>query len=315
MSPIISAVVCTYNRAELLRGCIESLLAQTIDKMLFEVVIVDNNSTDNTARIVEPFLSHDIVRYVVEINPGLSFARNRGIQEAEGSYIAFIDDDAKATSDWLASALVIINSNKPMLDCLGGPIYPYYLTSKPTWFKDQYEIRSYGDSDRFLTQREKFSGSNMIWNRDSLQEIGMFDTNFGVIKNELKLGEETAAIEKLWALKKTPQVFYSPKLVVYHLVPGSKMSVAYRLKRKFAQGLYSVYISGATGVLNIFLKSIISFLLIGKNIVRFFLRFFAHPQFQNWLIEDGGMVATSLGYFVGYLGIKLKLQNDADLEM
>jgi len=81
----------------------------------------------------------------------------------------------------------------------------------------------------------------MVWERKCLIDLGMFDVNLGVVKNELKLGEETAAIEKLWEIKGEPRLFYSPDLIIYHLVPDYKMTVAYRLKRKFAHGQYNAY--------------------------------------------------------------------------
>ena len=241
MIPKISVVVCTYNRSDLLAGCLESLCNQNLDKACYEIIVVDNNSKDDTPQVVNSFLHFDNIRYVLERKPGLSYARNRGTIEAVGEYVAFIDDDAKAAPNWLEVVYNLLCSITPKLDCLGGPCHPFFLIQRPAWFKDQYEVRGFGISPRFLLFNEFLSGSNMIWNKFSLMKIGMFDVNLGVIENQLRLGEETAAFMKLWALSTPPLLYYSPDLVVFHLVPEFKMSVSYRLKRKFAQGQYQAY--------------------------------------------------------------------------
>jgi len=144
MDLFISVVVCTYNHSFLLKNCVTSLYEQTLAKDKYEIIVVDNNSKDDTAEVVKAFKNDELIRYIFEEQQGLSHARNRGVSEAYGSYIAFIDDDAKAAPDWLEVAFQILNSTQPALDCLGGPCYPFYLSEKPKWFLDEYEIRGFG---------------------------------------------------------------------------------------------------------------------------------------------------------------------------
>ncbi|MGD8380729.1 MAG: glycosyltransferase, partial [Syntrophobacterales bacterium] len=93
----ISVIVCTYNRAELLGGTLRTLCHQTLDTSEYEVIVVDNNSTDNTREVVDEFCRRSSnVRYCFEPQQGLSHARNQGLQEAKGKYVAYIDDDARA---------------------------------------------------------------------------------------------------------------------------------------------------------------------------------------------------------------------------
>ncbi|MFH1754161.1 MAG: glycosyltransferase family A protein, partial [Candidatus Latescibacterota bacterium] len=97
----LSVIVCTYNRSPLLVSCLDSLVNQTLPVTNFEIVLVNNNSTDDTQAIAERYAGgHGNIRVINELKQGLSHARNRGWQEAKGKYVAYIDDDAKTLSDW-----------------------------------------------------------------------------------------------------------------------------------------------------------------------------------------------------------------------
>jgi glycosyltransferase involved in cell wall biosynthesis len=303
----ISVVLCTYNRSDLLKGCLESLCAQTLDKSHYEIIVVDNNSSDNTFEVTREFLGQENLRYMVETTPGLSHARNRGLREAQGKYVAYLDDDARAADTWLEVANNALQSIRPELDCLGGPYRPFYTTPKPEWFLDQYEIRGFGDSPRYLKSNEYISGSNMIWAKESLHKIGGFNVNTGVIGNQLRLGEETNAIDNLWQLCKQPQTYYSPDLIIYHLVPDYKMTVPYRLKRKFAEGQYQaaqVKLSGLSGKLIFVARQVFQ---LFKASLRFLWKARAHSHWQNWVVEDGARISYSWGCLLGVLGFEQKI--------
>ena len=98
--PQISAVVCTHNRVDFLQRCIDSLRNQTLDPLNYEILVVDNGSIDGTEQLCERY--EDVVnfRYIHEPVLGLSQARNRGLQEASGDFIGYIDDDAAAEPQW-----------------------------------------------------------------------------------------------------------------------------------------------------------------------------------------------------------------------
>ena len=98
----ISVIVCTYNRAYLLKNCLRSLVDQLVETSTFEVIIVNNNATDDTEEVAKSFTEkYPNFRYIIEPNQGLSNARNRGYKEAKGEYVAYIDDDARAYTDWV----------------------------------------------------------------------------------------------------------------------------------------------------------------------------------------------------------------------
>ena len=149
MSVIISVIICTYNRAYLLSQCLDSLSNQTLEKHFFEVLIINNNSTDNTQEIAE-FISkkEPNFRVILETSQGLSHARNRGWNEAQGLYVGYLDDDCKVPPEWLQTAQSCITTQTP--DIFGGPYYACYNSQKPKWFKDEYGSHVSGSEPREL---------------------------------------------------------------------------------------------------------------------------------------------------------------------
>jgi glycosyltransferase involved in cell wall biosynthesis len=234
----ISVIICTYNRCRLLQKAIESLIDQTLDKSLYEVIIVDNGSTDDTKNAAMRLASsYGNVRYLYEPRQGSGYARNTGVRNARGDIVAFLDDDARAAENWLEHALVCFEEITPTPLAIGGPIYPFYQEPKPIWFKDEYETRTWGDKPRFLKRSEAFSGSNMILRKEVYEGYGGCATNVGPKSNAIGVGEETALFEKIWQ-DNTEGVFlyYTPQLQLLHLVPSYRMIVTYRLKRAFIEG-------------------------------------------------------------------------------
>ncbi|HEY9888211.1 MAG TPA: glycosyltransferase family A protein, partial [Candidatus Obscuribacterales bacterium] len=115
----ISAIICTHNRADYLGAAIDSLLTQAFDH--YEVIVVDNASTDSTRSVVEARSPHPRLRYVHEPTLGLSVARNTGAQAATGEILAYLDDDAEASQGWLAALMAIYEQN-PQVAIAGGKV-------------------------------------------------------------------------------------------------------------------------------------------------------------------------------------------------
>jgi glycosyltransferase involved in cell wall biosynthesis len=174
----VSIVVCTYNRAGLLKDALQSLVDQTLESTRFEVIVVDNNSNDPTEGVVRPFIErHNNFRYVREPEQGVSRARNRGYAEARGVYVAYIDDDARALPDWTERILNAFNTVRPEPVAVGGEIHPWYEKSPPGWFSDDLEIRTWGTEKGFLQPpraKSGFYGSNMAFRKSILESYGGF---------------------------------------------------------------------------------------------------------------------------------------------
>lgn len=236
---LFSVVICSYNRRDHVVAAVESVLGQSLSADLYEVVVVDNCSTDGTADAIGALVrAHASVHYLYEERLGLATARNTGWRAAQGTYVAFLDDDARAETDWLETAERLIEANPENLQCVGGPIHPFYTSPRPGWWLDAYEIRTRGDVVRHLRPGEAFSGSNMIWRKDALQRYGGFESTAGMKGAELGMGEETALFRRVWEGEESPVFLYSPDLRVYHWVPAEKMTMRYILKRATANGQF-----------------------------------------------------------------------------
>jgi glycosyltransferase involved in cell wall biosynthesis len=227
----LALVVATYNREDVLAIALGSLANQTAAD--YQVIIVDNNSTDSTAQISAEFVEQfPNFSYFVEQNQGLSFSRNRGFAEAEAAYVGYIDDDAKVDANYVKKCLEVIETYAP--DMFGGPIYPFYLEQKPDWFKDEYEIRKHYEQTGWASNNKGLSGSNMIFKTTLLQEFKGFNTDLGMKGNQTALGEDTEFIRRAYAAGKN--IYYDLDLIVQHLVPKYKMNLLAFMVRRFTAG-------------------------------------------------------------------------------
>jgi glycosyltransferase involved in cell wall biosynthesis len=295
----------------MLSGAIISLVQQSLDAQQYEIIVVDNASTDNTAVLVQSFqaeyTNHNII-LLHEARQGLSYARNRAWQQANGKFVAYLDDDAKASAHWLKDALHLFDTVEPTPICLGGPAYPFYTTAKPNWFQDDYEIRSWGSETRFLETGEAFAGLNMIWQKEILEQYGGFDVNLGVIGNHLFLGEESALFKTIWQETNCAIFYYSPALAIQHWVPATKMSVWYKLKRPFVSGQtwHNRYRAKNVGDRLKITGQLLWHSL--KMVLVSLIRFKQYAYWQNWLIEEWTPVMRRIGAVFGMWGIIVSLR-------
>jgi glycosyltransferase involved in cell wall biosynthesis len=285
---LFSIVICTFNRLDHLTGSVSSALQQTLAADSYEVIVVDNCSTDGTANAIRSLCAdYPNLRYIYENRLGLAVARNTGWQSAKGTYVAFLDDDALAESNWLAVARSLIDRNLDNLCCVGGPIHPFYTSPKPNWWLDKYEIRTRGDVERPLRKGEFFSGSNMVWLRQTLETYGGFEANAGMKGIKLGMGEETGLFRKIWETEDAPLFLYSPDLRVYHWVPPEKMTMAYIVRRATAAGQFeAVYTLSQTSSFTARLAAIGSTLkTLIVQIPSVLLKRLRYKTTQNWYFE------------------------------
>lgn len=227
----ITVAIATYNRSRFLPGLFDSLLAQTLGKEQFEVLFIDNNSTDDSATLCHHFINlhpEYSFRYMVEKNQGLSYGRNRGIREAKAPYITFADDDAIMAPDFLKEVVKYLDSN-PSVGEVGGPIYLNYLATQPRW-SSSYLSSLFGyfcPSKRSfdVNRKNRFypRGSNMTFRTELLRRIGGFNVRLGRIKGSMIGGEEKEIAYRL--LDMGVRITYQPHLVVHHLVPQERTTV------------------------------------------------------------------------------------------
>jgi glycosyltransferase involved in cell wall biosynthesis len=235
ISPLLSVVICTLNRASLLRLAIESVLAQEVIPDSFELIVVDNGSTDDTHAVVEQLSAErKNMRYVFEEKQGLSHARNRGWREARGEYVIYIDDECILPSGYLETALQIIQQHNP--DIFGGLIKAFYDYKKPNWVKKEYFSYFLDRNTGVLLKDEYVFGGNMGIRRDTLSRLGGFNINLGMKGNELAFSEEIDL--QLRAIECQPglEIYYDSNLWLYHRVRKEKLKLEWLLRYHFSKG-------------------------------------------------------------------------------
>lgn len=237
-NPEISVAVCTYNRSDVLSKCLESLSNQSASTELFKVMIIDNNSTDDTKKIALDFCGkHSNFTYIFEKKQGLSQARNRAIAEAQGKYLAYIDDDAIADKDWVKSILDCFA--KTNADVVGGPVTSFIDTEKIPRFYDAKTHDFYCGNKRKRLQPPKFSfgfsGCNTCFKRSLFDEFGTYLTDLGMIGNKQRMGEDS---EMGYRLLKAGKVFYyEPGMKIDHHIRMNNITFTGLLKRSYDTGI------------------------------------------------------------------------------
>ena len=302
----ISVVICTYNRAALLTDALETLCNQTLSTSKYEVIVVDNNSTDNTRQVVSKF-RHSLtnLRYCFEPNQGLSHARNRGWRVAKGDYVAYTDDDCKLPEQWLEVAKKVIEQISA--DVFGGPYFAFYNTPKPIWFKDSYASRDHGKESRVLGTDEYLDGTNIFFRRSLLKEMGGFNPDLGMSGQMISYGEETALLRQIRRKMPHQIIYYDPHLYVYHLVMAEKMSIARNVRQRLAGGrsAYKTFIDDTerhqtNKALMFFLAKILLF-FFDSTLGAVFRNYTKYPYFRNYLYERAFRHLISIGFFFEHL--------------
>ena len=251
--PLISAIICTHNREQYLGAAIDSLLTQTLD--CYEVIVVDNASTDGTAAVAKARLDDDRVRYIYESTLGLSVARNTGAQAARGQVIAYLDDDAEASEGWLASLWEVFESNQKVA-IAGGKVTLIWPPNAqpPTWLSDDLSsgLGAYDLGNELIYIQQSAltpRGLNYAVRKQFLQDVGGFDTHLGRVGKNLLSNEEQQMTRQ--ALDSDWQVAYVPKALAAHNVAPARMKPGWFLSRSWWQGISESYreqASGTTGL-------------------------------------------------------------------
>lgn len=238
----LSLVIATYNRAESLLVTLNSVAEQTAPTEQWECIVVNNNSTDNTEERFKEFTqAHpDLrLRMVKELRQGLSFARNRGIGEGEGEYIAIIDDDERIAPDFISSYIELFDST-PDAMAAGGPIVAEYPTGKPRWMSRFTErpianTMYFGDRVCIFPAGRIPGGGNMALRRSAVKRYGVFDTALGYVGEQLIGGEECDLFERLQIAQ--AKYYYVPGAVMYHIIPKEKLTLEYLSRLSYNVGV------------------------------------------------------------------------------
>ena len=229
---MLTAIICTYNRAKYIGPLLESIAANDLAKEEYEILLVDNNCTDNTREVCEAFAAaHTDVqfRYTTEPEQGLSAAKNRGIKEAQGDIIVYIDDDALVDAHFLRDYAEWFIAHPETMAC-GGPILPLYETAEPEWMTPYTKAlltawMDYGDKPREYPKGRFPRGGNAAYRKSVFDKVGYFNTALGRKGNSLMGAEEKDIFDKMHSFGM--QIMYIPSPVLHHIIPQKKLEKDY----------------------------------------------------------------------------------------
>lgn len=235
-----TVAICTHNRADDLKEALHSLLGQSFTEK-YEVVVIDNRSTDHTAEVVREVgkMANFPVVYIYEERLGLSVARNRALSEAEGEYVLFLDDDAVACKTWVGQ-IVALFERDPKIGCIGGKIEPAWEGPEPTWLLPEnrtlYTILDYSDQITEMQSPSIPFGANVAFRKSVFDKMKPFREDLGRVGSNLLSSEEAELIGRI---RTEYSVYYTPHASVRHKIPKSRISKKWLLRRIYWQGVSS----------------------------------------------------------------------------
>ena len=240
--PRISIVIATYNRAQQLLGTLSSLVEQSLPATEWECIVVDNNSKDETQAAFAEFAEKHRefnLRIVSEQQQGLSFARNRGIEESAGDIVAIIDDDELVNQTFATAYLNFFDKHTEAV-AAGGRVIPRYPFGKPRWLSHFTEVpianpTNWGCEVRKFPKGKIPAGGNMAFRREILLKYGGFDTTLGRIGGKLTGGEESDLFERLSA--DGVEFWYVPDSAIYHIIAAEKLTADYFKRLSYNTGV------------------------------------------------------------------------------
>jgi glucosyl-dolichyl phosphate glucuronosyltransferase len=235
--PDISVVIPTYNRGSQLRPLLQGLLQQDPRGVRYEIIVVDNNSRDNTAAVIEEArLSDDrrLIQYLFESRQGVSYARNTGIKHARAPIIAFIDDDVVPARDWAYSIKQAMDQY-PEADCIGGRVRAVWSRPRPSWLDAAHEgpLALQDWPEPRWVNRESASNclvtANLACRRELFDEVGLFSPDYPRNQDrELEM--------RFWHAGK--QGLYLPAMDVFVEIPEERLTKRYHRRWRVATGSY-----------------------------------------------------------------------------
>jgi glycosyltransferase involved in cell wall biosynthesis len=246
----LTVIICTWNRAKSLAVVLESLAACVVPEgFQWEVLVVDNNSKDETRAVCEAFASRNPgrSRYLFHGTQGKTNALNAGIREARSEYLALTDDDLTVDPHWVAEIYEAFRR----YDCaaVGGKIVPVWNCKKPSWiaFDGPYRHPAYGGIVNFdkgdldVKLKATAIGANMGLRKSIFEKYGPYRTDLNRI-NDLLGGEDTEYCRRI--MQAGESLMYTPKAIVYHPVERHRTTRKYFRSMAFHYGRWSILVEG-----------------------------------------------------------------------
>lgn len=237
----LSVVICTYNRGKYLPMVLDSLKKQQYPFSSFEILLVNNNSTDQTDKIIQEYQQENPtlpLTYIIEYNQGISYARNRGVTESTGDIIVFIDDDETVEPNFLRNVDDFF-TRYPDAGISSGPVIPVYESQKPQWLS-HYTMRlvtgayQKGNHIKLLPPKDYPGTGHACFRKALFLKYGAFDTSLGRKGNSLMGAEDKDFFLRL--MHGGEKCYYLPSAKIYHHIPDSKLTDEHFKKLTYALG-------------------------------------------------------------------------------
>jgi len=229
----VTVAIPTYNRADFLRQTLAGLVAQQFPRDHFEILVLDNNSTDHTRAVVAEFASaHPAPRYLLETQQGLDYARNRAIAEARGEIIVFGDDDILVQPDWLAHlAVPLLADSTQRIGAVGGEVIPVFPDGLPPWVAEWHSPLAFRSDLGPLPSQHSPMGANLAFPRFVFEKLGRFHTALDRAAGNYFSGGDSEMIRRVRAAGL--EVWFAPGAAVQHQMPASRTTFRYASRHAF----------------------------------------------------------------------------------
>lgn len=231
----VSIAICTLNRAASLRKTLQGFLSlQLRPATTWELIVVDNGSTDDTPAVIAGFADRLPIRRVAEPRRGQSAARNAAIAVYRGEYLLWTDDDVEVDENWVTATLAAFE--RFSADIVFGRSYPIWSDGQPAWygaaFAGRFALLDYGPAPLVITHpAQQFYGLNVAFRRSAMSAVGLFREDLGYVgANSGGGGDDTDMFER--ALARGLRIVYTPDSVVGHVIPSERATT--RRQRQMA---------------------------------------------------------------------------------
>lgn len=303
LQPRVTVAIPTYNRAAILRQTLATLARQDFPAADWELLVIDNASTDDTPAAVAEFAaSTPAPRYLLEREQGLNHARNRAIAEARGEVLIFGDDDILVRPDWVRqmSAPLLADVEARRIGALGGEVIPVFPQGVPEYVKTWHRPLRFRADLGAVGGRNSPMGANLAFRRAVFAEHGLFRADLDRKGGSLLSGGDSEMIQRL--RRAGLEIWFAPDAEVQHQMPATRTAFRYVARHAFDNGRSAVIERGYHSLSFLFSRL---FANVAKLIAQFLLATLCALTFQRNAMLRAAVRGIRAAGYVYQVGVRL----------